>query len=183
MRPLLIYSPLPAFYWPHIAPASQEPTTKIPYYLRLLSYMLLDWAQILNGSGFLASVPSVAGSWGGRPGSGWAGGGGAAVSVDGAWEEWRGESEGTLRWLPWLSFLSSGCCGHSDESMHLEMKWVRVGWELENRKRWKIKTVQRAIYSTNREAQAHKYLLLLSLNFDSSTLPPQKKSTWLFFFV
>lgn len=108
-------SPFPQLPINPIAPAPKVPTTKIPYYLRLLSYMLLDWAQILNGSGFLASTPSVAGSWGGRPGSGWAGGGGAVVSVDGACDEWRGESEGTLRWLPWLSFLSSGCCGHSDE--------------------------------------------------------------------
>lgn len=129
--PLLLYS-----HFSTKAPAPQAPTTKIPYYLRLLSYMLLDWAQILNGSGFLASVPSVAGSWGGRPGSGWTGGGGGAVSVDGACEEWRGESEGKLRWLPWLSFLSSGCCGHSDESMRVEIKCVWLGWELENRERW-----------------------------------------------
>src|SRR4029434_9496573 len=45
-------------------------------YLRLLSYMLLDWAQILKGSGFFWMVPSAGGSWGGRPGSGWAWGGG-----------------------------------------------------------------------------------------------------------
>ena len=51
-------------------------------YLRLLSYMLLDWAQILKGSGFFWMVPSAGGSWGGRPGSGWAwGGGGAAAAV------------------------------------------------------------------------------------------------------
>lgn len=39
-------------------------------YLRLLSYMLLDWAQILKGSGFLWMVPSAGESWGGRPGRG-----------------------------------------------------------------------------------------------------------------
>ena len=84
-------------------PAPQAPATKIPYYLRLLSYMLLDWAQILKGSGFLARVPSTATSCWGRPGSGWTGAGGAAVSVDRACEAWRGEeSEGALRWLETL---------------------------------------------------------------------------------
>lgn len=99
-------------------PAPQAPATKIPYYLRLLSYMLLDWAQILKGSGFLARVPSAGMSCWGRPGSGWTGAGGAAVSVERACVAWSGEeSEGALRWLdtlcwelPWLSFLSNCCC-------------------------------------------------------------------------
>jgi len=84
--------------------------------------MLLDWAQILKGSGFLWMVPSAAGeSWGGRPGSGWegAGGGGAALSLrGGARDGCKGESAWLLRWLEtlcwelfWLSFLDSCCLG------------------------------------------------------------------------
>lgn len=101
------------------------PSTKIPYYLRLLSYMLLDWAQILNGSGFFWRVPSIGGSWG-RLGRGWDGGGGAADSLSMAWEAWRGESVWTLRWLetlcwelPWLSLRSNCCC----EEREIKKRW------------------------------------------------------------
>ena len=89
--------------------------------------MLLDWAQILKGSGFFCSVPSGGGSWGGRLGKGWVGGGGTAgdeatasggsTGTQGTQGTARsGESVWTLRWLhtlccelPWLSFRSS-CC-------------------------------------------------------------------------
>lgn len=90
---------------------------RIIIYLRLLSYMLLDWAQILKGSGFLWMVPSAGESWGGRPGRGWEGGGGATLSLrGGARDGCTGESVWALRWLEtlcwelfWLSFLDN-CC-------------------------------------------------------------------------
>lgn len=89
-------------------------------YLRLLSYMLLDWAQILKGSGFLWIVPSAGESWGGRPGRGWEGGGGAMLSLrGGARDGCTGESVWALLWLEtlcwelfWLSFLDN-CCRRS----------------------------------------------------------------------
>ena len=65
--------------------------------------MLLDWAQILKGSGFLWMVPSAGESWGGRPGRGWEGAGGAALSLrGGARDGWTGESVWALRWLETL---------------------------------------------------------------------------------
>lgn len=87
-----------------------------------LSYMLLDCAQILKGSGFFWRVPLVGGSNGGKLGRGWVGGGGtgggaASVSVGTggtAGTARAGESVWVLRWLhtlcwelPWLSFLSN----------------------------------------------------------------------------
>lgn len=89
-------------------------------YLRLLSYMLLDWAQILKGSGFLWMVPSPWESWAGNPGKGCDGGGGALLSLSGAARDWcTGESVWALRWLEtlccelfWLSFLDN-CCWRS----------------------------------------------------------------------
>lgn len=94
-------------------------------YLRLLSYMLLDWAQILKGSGFLWMVPSPVESWAGRLGKGWEGGGGAMLSLrGGARDGCPGESVWTLRWLEtlccelfWLSFLDN-CCWRSTVSFH-----------------------------------------------------------------
>lgn len=88
-------------------------------YLRLLSYMLLDWAQILKGSGFLWVVPSPWESWEGRPGKGCEGAGGVLLSLRGAArEECTGESVWVLRWLEtlcwellWLSFLDNCCRG------------------------------------------------------------------------
>lgn len=121
-------------------------------YLRLLSYMLLDWAQILKGSGFLWMVPSAGESWGGRLGRGWEGGGGAALSLrGGARDGCTGESVWMLRWLEtlcwelfWLSFLDN-CCWRSRSisfdnlksavAAHL-WKW-RMSWELADRKRQK----------------------------------------------
>lgn len=125
-------------------------------YLRLLSYMLLDWAQILKGSGFLWMVPSAGESWGGRLGRGWEGGGGATLSLrGGAREGCTGESVWMLRWLEtlcwelfWLSFLDN-CCWRSRSisldnwksavTVHL-WKW-RLNWELTGRKRWEKKKV------------------------------------------
>ena len=120
-------------------------------YLRLLSYMLLDWAQILKGSGFLWMVPSAGESWGGRLGRGWEGGGGAALSLrGGARDGCTGESVWMLRWLEtlcwelfWLSFLDN-CCWRSRSisfdnlksaaSVHL-CKWrMRTGRQEETKR-------------------------------------------------
>lgn len=130
-----------------------QPPPKI-IYLRLLSYMLLDWAQILKGSGFLWMVPSAGESWGGRLGRGWEGGGGAALSLwGGARDGCTGESVWMLLWLEtlcwellWLSFLDN-CCWRSRSirfhnwksavTAHL-WKW-RLNWELTDRKRQKTR--------------------------------------------
>lgn len=103
-------------------------------YLRLLSYMLLDWAQILKGSGFLWMVPSAGESWGGRLGRGWEGGGGAALSLrGGARDGCTGESVWMLRWLEtlcwelfWLSFLDN-CCWRSRSISFNNLKVSCVG--------------------------------------------------------
>lgn len=85
-------------------PNRHQPPPK-SFYLRLLSYMLLDWAQILKGSGFLWAVPSSAASRGGSPGRGCDGTGGAAFSLSPAAEdECEGESAWALRWLETLSW-------------------------------------------------------------------------------
>lgn len=98
------------------------PLLPLTRYSLRLSYMLLDWAQILKGSGFFWRVPLVGGSNGGRLGRGWVGGGGTgggAASVSAgtggtAGTARAGESVWVLRWLhtlcwelPWLSFLSN----------------------------------------------------------------------------
>ena len=75
-------------------------------YSRRLSYMLLDWAQILKGSGFFCPVLSV-----------WSGAGASAGGYSGsACVLWLGDAVWRLRWLEtlcwelfWLSFLSRGC--------------------------------------------------------------------------
>jgi len=102
-------------------------------YLRLLSYMLLDWAQILKGSGFLWMVPSAWESWDGRPSNGCEGGGGAVLSLrGGARDGCRGESVWALRWLEtlcwelfWLSFLDN-CCWRSRS---IPFDFLRWGWK------------------------------------------------------
>lgn len=80
-------------------------------YSRRFSYMLLDWAQILKGSGFFCPELSV-----------WSGAGASAGEYSGSTcVPWLGDAVCRLRWLEtlcwelfWLSFLSSGC-----------WKWVR----------------------------------------------------------
>ena len=75
-------------------------------YLRRFSYMLLDWAQILKGSGFFCPELSV-----------WSEAGASAGGYSGSTcAPWLGEAVCRLRWLAtlcwelfWLSFLSSGC--------------------------------------------------------------------------
>ncbi len=128
-QPTKPYVPLPTKYkgetqWS----TANAPATGTPYYLRLLSYMLLDWAQILKGSGFFWRVPSTGGSCG-RLGRGWEGGGGAADSLSRAWEAWRGESVWMLRWLdtlcwelPWLSLRSNCCCGGEKKRENMNRK-------------------------------------------------------------
>lgn len=95
-------------------------------YLRLLSYMLLDWAQILKGSGFLWMVPSAGESWAGRLGRGWEGGGGATLSLrGGARDGCKGESVWMLLWLEtlcwelfWLSFRDNCCWRSTSMTFH-----------------------------------------------------------------
>lgn len=88
--------------------ARQEPGR----YSRRFSYMLLDWAQILKGSGFFCPELSV---WSGAGAS--AGGSSGSTCV-----LWLGEAVCRLRWLAtlcwelfWLSFLSSGCWKEASE--------------------------------------------------------------------
>ena len=65
--------------------------------------MLLDWAQILKGSGFLWMVPSAGMSWVGSPGRAWEGAGGTLSLWGAAREGWTGESVWlVLRWLDTL---------------------------------------------------------------------------------
>lgn len=91
----------------------------IKIYSHRLSYILLDCAQILKGSGFFwrVRVPSV-GSWGGKTGRGWVGAAevGTTASLGMLEGGWLGESVWVLRWLHtlcwelfWLSFLSNWC--------------------------------------------------------------------------
>lgn len=82
------------------------------YYSRRFSYMLLDWAQILKGSGFFCPELSV---WSGAGASAGGYSGGTCVL-------WLGEAVCRLRWLEtlcwelfWLSFLSSGCWKQASE--------------------------------------------------------------------
>lgn len=81
-------------------------------YSRRFSYMLLDWAQILKGSGFFCPELSV-----------WSGVGASVGGYSGSTcVLWLGEAVCRLRWLEtlcwelfWLSFLSSGCWKQASE--------------------------------------------------------------------
>lgn len=82
--------------------------------------MLLDWAQILKGSGFFCPELSV-----------WSGAGASAGGYSGSTcVPWLGDAVCRLRWLEtlcwelfWLSFLSSGCCKKAREGAKKE-RWL-----------------------------------------------------------
>lgn len=100
-------------------------------YSRRFSYMLLDWAQILKGSGFFCPELSV-----------WSGVGASAGGYSGSTcVLWPGEAVCRLRWqetlcweLFWLSFLSSGCWKQASERSKkrrlLLVLWVGVSISL-----------------------------------------------------
>lgn len=130
-------------------------------YSRRFSYMLLDWAQILKGSGFFCPELSAC-----------SGAGASAVGYSGSTcVLWLGDAVCRLRWLEtlccelfWLSFLSNGCWkqARGGKKRLLLVLWVGVFHQL--------------VFVQHFCAHSHKYInnilastfLLLILNTDKS---------------